>query len=137
MDLKSGQVIYTGDAGYLDHEGYLHIVDRLKDIIVSGGENIASKEVEEVLLRHPQVADAAVIGVPDARWGEAVKAIIVCKDADLSDLDVINYCKQHLGGFKVPKSISRIDVIPRNGAGKVLKKDLRERYWVGISRRVS
>lgn len=129
--------LYTGDAGYVDQEGYLHIVDRLKDIIVSGGENVASKEVEEILLRHPQVADAAVIGIPDERWGEAVKAIIVCTESGLDEASLIEHCKQHLGGFKVPKSISLIDAIPRNGAGKVLKNKLRERYWSGEARRVS
>ncbi|AXQ30527.1 fatty acid--CoA ligase [Solimonas sp. K1W22B-7] len=129
--------LFTGDAGYLDGSGYLHIVDRLKDIIVSGGENVASTEVEEVLLCFPQVADAAVIGVPDERWGEAVKAIVVCAGEELDEEQLMEHCRRHLGGFKVPRSISRVDAIPRNGAGKILKARLREPYWAGVSRRVS
>ncbi len=125
----------TGDAGRLDAEGYLYIVDRLKDIIVSGGENVSSVEVEEVLMRHPAIAEAAVIGVPDEKWGEAIKAIIPTS-ADVGDEEVIAYCREHLGGFKVPKSIDRIEALPRNGTGKVLKVKLREPYWEGIERRV-
>jgi acyl-CoA synthetase (AMP-forming)/AMP-acid ligase II len=129
--------LYTGDAGYLDPEGYLFIVDRLKDIIVSGGENISSREVEDVLLLHPNVADAAVIGVPDERWGEAVKAVVVTRDGDADWQDIIDHCRKHLGGFKVPKSVSLVDVIPRNGTGKIQKTVLRERFWKGHARRVS
>lgn len=125
----------TGDAGRFDAEGYLYIVDRLKDIIVTGGENVSSVEVEEVLMRHPAIAEAAVVGVPDEKWGEAIKAIIPT-NADVGDEEVIAYCREHLGGFKVPKSIDRIDALPRNGTGKVLKVKLREPYWEGIERRV-
>lgn len=129
--------LWTGDAGYLDAKGYLHIVDRLKDIIVSGGENIAPREIEDVLLSHPDVADAAVIGVPDERWGESVKALIVCRKETIDEREIIAHCRQHLGGFKVPKSVGLVDLIPRNGAGKIQKNLLREPYWREHARRVS
>ena len=129
--------LWTGDAGYLDTEGYLHIVDRLKDIIVSGGENIAPREVEDVLLSHPDVADAAVIGVPDERWGESVKALIVCRKEMIDEGEIIAHCRRHLSGFKVPKSVGLVDLIPRNGAGKIQKNLLREPFWREQARRVS
>lgn len=129
--------LHTGDAGYLDEEGYVFIVDRLKDIIVSGGENVSSKEVENALLSFPGIRDAAVIGVPDERWGESVKALILVSDPALSLADVTAHCRSLLGGFKVPKSIEIIEAIPRNGAGKVLKHVLREPYWKNVDRRVS
>ncbi len=130
-------LLFTGDAGYLDCDGYLFIVDRLKDIIVSGGENVSSKEVEDVLHGFAGVKEAAVIGVPDLRWGESVKALVVSAETTL-DLDkLMAHCREHLGGFKVPKSIEQIEMIPRNGAGKVLKHVLREPYWKGVDRRVS
>lgn len=130
-------LLFTGDAGYLDSDGYLFIVDRLKDIIVSGGENVSSKEVEDVLQSCAGVKEAAVIGVPDARWGEAVKALVVPSGKTLNLDKVIAHCREYLGGFKVPKSVELIDAIPRNGAGKVLKHVLREPYWKGVDRRVS
>lgn len=129
--------LHTGDAGYMDEEGYLFIVDRLKDIIVSGGENVSSKEVEDVLLGCPGIKDAAVIGVPDAVWGESVKALIVAADPAPTVVDVIAHCRSRLGGFKVPKSVDFISAIPRNGAGKVLKNVLREPFWKTVDRRVS
>ncbi len=133
--IKNGEM-HTGDAGRMDEEGYVFIVDRIKDIIVSGGENVSSIEVEEVLMRHPAIAEAAVIGVPDPKWGEAIKAIIATSD-EVSDEDIIAYCREHLGGFKIPKSVDRIEALPRNGTGKVLKVKLREPYWQGVERRVS
>lgn len=132
-----GGEMFTGDAGYLDDQGYLFIVDRLKDIIVSGGENVSSKEVEDVLLSCAGVRDAAVIGIPDDRWGESVKAVIVPSEGSLSINTVIAHCRARLAGFKVPKSVDLVDVIPRNGAGKILKGVLREPYWKGVNRRVS
>lgn len=130
-------LLYTGDAGYIDPTGYLFIVDRLKDIIVSGGENISSLEVESVLMQHAAVADAAVIGVPDARWGEAVKALVVPAGDDFSPHALETFCRQHLGDFKVPKSIEAVAAIPRNPAGKILKAQLRQPYWQAQERRVS
>jgi acyl-CoA synthetase (AMP-forming)/AMP-acid ligase II len=125
----------TGDAGYMDADGYLYIHDRVKDMIVSGAENIYPAEVENALFEHPAVADCAVIGVPDARWGEAVKAIVVAK-APVSADELIAHVRGLIAAYKVPKSVDFIDVLPRNPSGKVLKKDLREPYWAGHDRRV-
>jgi acyl-CoA synthetase (AMP-forming)/AMP-acid ligase II len=133
-----GGWMHTGDAGILDDEGFLYIQDRVKDMIVSGGENVYPREVEDVLFQHPAVADVAVIGVPDERWGEAVKAIVVRKEGETVDADaLLAYCKGQLGGYKRPRSVDFIEALPRNPSGKVLKKDLREKYWAGQSRRVS
>jgi long-chain acyl-CoA synthetase len=129
--------LHTGDAGYVDADGYLHIVDRLKDIIVSGGENVSSVEVESTLLSHPGVKDAAVIGVPHPHWGEAVKAFIVCLPDWAGQDDLIAHCRRHLGGFKLPQTVEVVTAIPRNGAGKILKNVLREPYWKGVARRVA
>jgi acyl-CoA synthetase (AMP-forming)/AMP-acid ligase II len=120
----------TGDAGYLDEDGYLYLFDRVKDMIVSGGENIYPAEVENVLHEHPAVRDCAVIGVPDARWGEAVKAIIVRAPGTSVDPGaLIAFARTRIAGFKVPKSIDFTDVLPRNPSGKILKKELRRPYW--------
>jgi acyl-CoA synthetase (AMP-forming)/AMP-acid ligase II len=130
--------LYTGDAGYFDANGYLYIHDRLKDMIVSGGENIYPAEVEGVLAACSGVAEVAVIGVPDERWGEAVKALVVPQPGSaISARDIIAYAHQHMAGFKCPKTIEFVDSIPRNPAGKILKKVLREPYWAGLERRVS
>ena len=129
--------LHTGDAGTLDDEGYLYIKDRIKDMIVSGGENVYSAEVERVLFEHAAVADAAVIGVPDERWGEAVMACVVVRDgATLDEAELIAFCKTRIAGFKVPKSVAFLDVLPRNASGKVLKFELRAPYWEGHSRAV-
>ena len=126
----------TGDAGYLD-DGYLYLHDRLKDMIVSGGENVYPAEVENVLMTQPGVADAAVIGVPDERWGEAVKAVIVASPGtELSAEDVIAYARTRLGGFKLPKSVDFVTSLPRNPSGKLLKRAIREPYWAGTDRRI-
>ncbi len=128
----------TGDAGYLDEEGYVYIHDRVKDMIVSGGENIYPAEVENALFGHPSVADAAVIGVPDDRWGEAVKAIIVRKPGEAADAGaIIQWAKTQIAGYKVPKSIDFIDALPRNPSGKILRRELREPYWAGRDRKVN
>lgn len=133
-----GGWMHTGDAGTLDEQGYLYIQDRVKDMIVSGGENVYPREVEGVLFEHPAVADVAVIGVPDERWGEAVKALVVTRPGQQVSADeIIGFCEGRLGGFKRPRSVDFVDSLPRNPSGKVLKKDLRERYWSGRSRRVS
>ena len=125
----------TGDAGFVDADGYLTLFDRVKDMIVSGAENIYPAEVENVLHEHPAVADCAVIGVPDARWGEAVKAIIVRK-GEVTPEELIAFARQRIAGFKVPKSVDFIDVLPRNASGKILKKDLRAPYWPSDGRQV-
>jgi acyl-CoA synthetase (AMP-forming)/AMP-acid ligase II len=130
--------MHTGDAGSIDDEGYLYVSDRVKDMIISGGENIYPREIEDVLFRLSGVADAAVIGVPDEKWGEAVKAVIQVKDGmTLTEADVRAHCRANLGGFKQPSSVDFIDQIPRNLSGKVLKKDLRAPYWEGHERSVS
>ena len=127
----------TGDAGYLDEDGYLYIHDRVKDMIISGGENIYPAEIENVLMSHPQVSDCAVIGVPDEKWGETPKGVVVLVEgADVSDGELIDFCRERLAHYKCPKSIDRQDVIPRNLSGKILKRDLRAPYWEGQDRAV-
>lgn len=128
----------TGDAGYFDEEGFLYIHDRVKDMIVTGGENVYPAEVENALFGHPAVADAAVIGVPDDKWGEAVKGIVVCKPGEeLDPADLIAWAKTQIAGYKVPKSVDFMDVLPRNPSGKILRRELRDPYWEGRDRRVN
>ena len=135
--IKDG-FFYTGDAGYFDEDGFLYIHDRVKDMIVSGGENVYPAEVENAIFGHPDVADVAVIGVPDEKWGEAVKAIIVPKEGvNPSPDSVIAWARERIAGYKCPKTVDTIEVMPRNPSGKILRKDLREPYWAGQDRRVS
>ena len=132
-----GGWMYTGDAGRMDDEGFLYIEDRIKDMIVSGGENIYPKEVENALFNHPNVADAAVIGIPSDQWGETVMAFIATKDGqDIPADEIISFCREQLAGYKVPRTVECIAQIPRNASGKILKKDLREPFWQGVERRV-
>jgi acyl-CoA synthetase (AMP-forming)/AMP-acid ligase II len=132
-----GDWFRTGDAGYLDQDGYLYIYDRVKDMIVSGGENIYPAEVESALYGHPAVADAAVIGVPDERWGEAVKAIVVLKPGQTASAgEIVEYARERIAAYKVPRSVDFADALPRNPSGKILKRELREPYWKGQTRRV-
>jgi long-chain acyl-CoA synthetase len=127
----------TGDAGYLS-DGYLFIHDRVKDMIVSGGENVYPAEVENALMKHPGVADVAVIGVPHEKWGETVKAIIVPTGGETAtDEELIAYCRENLAHFKCPTSIDRLETIPRNPSGKILKTELRAPYWKGRDRMVN
>ena len=120
---------YTGDLGRLDEEGFLYIVDRKKDMIITGGENVYPREVEEVLYTHPLIAEAAVIGVPDPQWGEAIKAVVALHpDATISERDVIDFCRKYIGGFKCPKSVTFVKELPKNPAGKILKRELRMRF---------
>jgi acyl-CoA synthetase (AMP-forming)/AMP-acid ligase II len=130
--------MHTGDAGVLDEEGYLYVQDRVKDMIISGGENIYPREIEDVLYLHEQIAEAAVIGVPDERWGESVKAVVVLKEGgDASAAELMEFCAGRLGGYKRPRSVDFTEALPRNLSGKVLKNDLREPYWQGKERRVN
>jgi acyl-CoA synthetase (AMP-forming)/AMP-acid ligase II len=130
--------VRTGDAGYLDADGYLFIHDRVKDLIISGGENIYPAEVENAIFGHPDVAEVAVIGVPDAQWGEAVKAVCVPKPgATIDEHDIIAWARKSIAGFKLPKSVDSIDLLPRNAAGKILRRELRAPYWEGHARLVN
>ena len=128
----------TGDAGILDEDGYLFIQDRIKDMIITGAENVYPAEVESAVYGHPHVADVAVIGVPDARWGEAVKAIVVAKPGVTPDAEsIIAFARERIAGFKCPKSIDFVAALPRNPSGKILRRALREPYWAGRDRRVN
>jgi long-chain acyl-CoA synthetase len=123
--------LHTGDAGYSDEEGYLFLTDRIKDMIVTGAENVYPIEVESALSEHPDVADVAVIGVPDDKWGETVKAVVVRRPgSDLSEESLIEWSKDRVAGFKRPRSVDFVDELPRNPSGKLLKRVLREPYWV-------
>jgi long-chain acyl-CoA synthetase len=137
--LREGEY-WSGDLGYMDDEGYLFLVDRSKDMIVSGGENVYSTEVEEVLYRYPGVLEAAVFGVPDEQWGEAVHAAVYLRPGTegVTADDLIAFCCESLGGYKVPKGIDLHDeVLPKSGPGKFLKRSLRDPYWAGRDRRVN
>ena len=130
--------VSTGDAAYMDEDGYIYIQDRMKDMIISGGENVYPAEVESAIYGHPDVAEVAVIGVPDARWGEAVKACVVAKPGHTVDPDsVIAWARERIAAFKVPKSIDLIPELPRNPSGKILRRALREPYWAGRERQVN
>jgi long-chain acyl-CoA synthetase len=127
----------TRDLAEIDEEGYIYIVDRAKDMIISGAENIYTVEVENAIYKHPSVLEVAVVAVPDDRWGEAVKACVVLKPGmSAKEEDIINFCKTLIASYKCPKSIDFLDAIPKSGAGKILKRELREKYWKGYVRRV-
>jgi long-chain acyl-CoA synthetase len=127
----------SGDVGYLDADGYVYIHDRIKDMIISGGENIYPAEVESALMNHPAVADVAVIGVPHGQWGEAVKAIVVpAPESELTEQELIEFSRERLAHFKCPSSVEWTDALPRNPSGKLLKTELREPYWRDEERRV-
>ena len=122
--------LHTGDAGYLDDEGFVFLTDRIKDMIVSGAENVYPIEVESALSEHPDVADVAVIGVPDERWGETVKAIVVRREGStLTDEELMTWARERIAGFKRPRSVDFVDELPRNPSGKLLKRVLRAPYW--------
>jgi long-chain acyl-CoA synthetase len=137
-DVFRGGWYHTGDAGYLDAHGYLYLVDRVKDMIVTGGENVYSSEVENAVGKHPDVEQVAVIGIPDERWGEAVHAIVVPRAGTSPTAeDVIATARQWIAGYKVPKSVEfRTEPLPLSGAMKVLKRELRKPYWEGRERSV-
>jgi acyl-CoA synthetase (AMP-forming)/AMP-acid ligase II len=127
----------SGDGGHMDADGYVYVTDRIKDMIISGGENIYPAEIERVLAEHPDVADVAVIGVPDEQWGEVPKAVVVPAGGATVDADaLISFCRDQLATFKCPKSVDVLDELPRNPTGKVLKKELRAPYWEGRERRI-
>jgi len=122
----------------INEEGYLLIVDRKKDIIISGGENITSLDIEKAVYGHPAVMECAVIAVPDAKWGEVPKALVVVKPGlSVTESEIIEFCKTRIAGFKVPRSVEFFDTLPKGGTGKILKRELRERYWQGQAKRVN
>jgi len=129
--------LYTGDMAVMDEEGYVTIVDRKKDMILTGGENVYSTEVENILYMHPAILECAVIGVPDQKWGEAVKGIIVLKpNQTTTEGEIIQFCKDRIAHYKAPKSIDFIDALPRTGSGKIHKKGIRDKYWEGYEKKV-
>lgn len=130
--------IHTGDAGYLDADGYLFIHDRMKDMIISGGENVYPAEVESAIFGHPAVQEVAVIGIPDQKWGETVKAVVVPKPGmSIEEADIIAWARDRIAAFKAPRSVDVIEALPRNASGKILRKDLRAPYWAGYERMVN
>jgi acyl-CoA synthetase (AMP-forming)/AMP-acid ligase II len=129
---------HSGDAGYIDQDGFIFIKDRIKDMIVSGSENIYPAEIEGVLAAHPDIVEVAVIGIPDSKWGETVKAVVVTRaGASLTESTLLDWTRDKLAGYKRPRSVDFIDVLPRNASGKLLKRKLRESYWAGYNRRVN
>ena len=135
--MKDGWIA-TGDVGYMDEDGYVYMYDRAKDMIITGGENVYPAEVESGIYGHPDVLEVAVIGVPDEKWGEAVKAVCVPKPGATVDPDsVISWARERLAGFKVPKSVDVIEALPRNPSGKILRRQLREPYWAGFDRQIN
>jgi acyl-CoA synthetase (AMP-forming)/AMP-acid ligase II len=128
----------TGDGGTIDTDGFLTVNDRLKDVIISGGENVSSIEVEDVIFSHPGVAEVAVIGVPHEKWGETVKALVVlAPGSQLSENEIIQHCRQHLAGFKSPTSVEFRDALDRTATGKLQKFKLREQYWRDRERQIN
>jgi fatty-acyl-CoA synthase len=133
----AGAWFHTGDVAVIDPEGYVTIVDRRKDIIVSGGENISSVEIEKVLFEHPAVLESAVIGIPDDTWGEVPAAIVTLRPGqEASAAELVDFCRGRLAGFKVPRRIEFAAALPKGGTGKILKRELREPFWKGYAKRV-
>jgi fatty-acyl-CoA synthase len=128
---------HTGDMAVVDREGYITIVDRKKDIIISGGENISSVEVEKVIQNHPTVFEVVVIGIPDEQWGEVPKALVVLKPGETaSEGDIITHVRQHIAHYKAPKSVEFRQELPKGGTGKILKRELREPYWADYEKKI-
>jgi len=129
FELDGNRFLHTGDCGFINADNYLYLRDRADDVIISGGENVFPHEIEDVLILHPDVDQAAVIGVPDAKWGEAIKAVVVPREgADVSADQLIGHCRQHVAGFKTPRSVDFVADLPHNAAGKILRYQLRESY---------
>jgi fatty-acyl-CoA synthase len=135
--VQEGNTFHTGDGGYLDDEGYLVISDRKKDVIISGGENVSSIEVEDALMSHARVKEVAVIGIPDDTWGELVTALVVTDGEDVSSEELIAHCRTALAGYKCPKRVDFVDALPRTATGKLQKFKLREPFWEGHERQVN
>jgi acyl-CoA synthetase (AMP-forming)/AMP-acid ligase II len=124
---------WTGDVGRLDEHGYLYLLDRSKDLIISGAENIYCTEVEDAIYTHPAVLEATVFGIPSEQWGETVHAVVVLRDGqDADEAAIIAHCRDRIAGYKVPRSVSfSTDPLPKSGPGKVLKRELRDPFWAG------
>jgi fatty-acyl-CoA synthase len=135
--VQAGNWFHTGDGGYVDDDGYLVISDRKKDVIISGGENVSSIEVEDALMSHPAVREAAVIGIPDEKWGELVTGVVVTDGSELSAEDLIAHCRGRLAGYKCPKRIDFAEVLPRTATGKLQKFKLRAPFWADHERQVN
>lgn len=134
----AGGWFHTGDGGTIDDEGYLSISDRRKDVIITGGENVSSIEVEDVVFSHPEVAEVAVIGVPDDKWGETIKALVVrIPGSELTERELIDYCKDRVARYKAPSSVEFRDTLARTATGKLQKFKLRAPYWSGRDRLVN
>ena len=132
-----GGWLYTGDLAIMDEEGYVTIVDRKKDMILTGGENVYSTEVENILYMHSAILECAVIGIPDSKWGEAVKGIVVLKPGQrVTEEEIIQFCKEKIAHYKAPKSIDFLEALPRTGSGKIHKKGLRDKYWESYQKKV-
>jgi acyl-CoA synthetase (AMP-forming)/AMP-acid ligase II len=129
---------HSGDAGYIDKDGFIFIKDRIKDMIVSDSENVYPAKVEAILTGHADIVEVAVIGIPDRKWGETVKAVVVKRPGNtLNEAALIEWARDKMAGFKRPRSIDFVDKLPRNASGKLLKRTLREPYWQGLQRRVN
>ena len=136
-DALRGGWLHTGDIGYFDDLGYLFLLDRAKDMVITGGNNVYPREVEEVIILHPQVADCVVFGIPDEYWGEAVHAVVVPKAGQtLAAQDIISFCGEHMAGYKKPKAVDFVEALPVSGYGKVLRREVREKYWEGHEGRI-
>lgn len=136
VTMKNGW-LHTGDMGYMDEKGYLFIMDRSKDMIISGGENIYPREIEEVLIQHEAVREVAVIGIPDPQWGEVIKAVVArLLGQSVTEEELISFCKNNMASYKKPKLIDFVDELPKNNYGKILKRDLRAKYWKEKTRKV-
>jgi long-chain acyl-CoA synthetase len=134
-----GGWMHTGDSGYFESDGYLYIADRIKDMIISGGENVYSTEVENAICSHPDVLQCAVIGIPDPRWGEAVHAVVVRRPAaSLTGADIVAHCRSLIAGYKCPRSVDiRDEALPLSSVNKINKAELRTPFWSGHTRRVN
>jgi acyl-CoA synthetase (AMP-forming)/AMP-acid ligase II len=129
--------LHTGDMGRYDERGFVYIVDRKKDMIVSGGENIYPREVEEILYQHPAVKEATVIGVPDSYWVERVHALVVLKEGpSVTSDELIDFCKKRIARYKAPKSVEFVESLPKTPSGKILKRELRQKYFKSLEKRV-
>ena len=129
--------IYSGDLGEIDEDGYLYVVGRKKDVIISGGESIYPREIEEFLNSHPAIKEVAVIGIPDDKWGEAVTALVVLNEPNaLSEDDIVEFCRARLASYKKPRHVFFRNSLPRSSIGKILKSDLRREFWVGRDRSI-